>query len=78
MFVNPFVLGILATLFAEMALLIVLSWFSSKKQEQKMNNKIIRDIKELSVFEIEKLAKVLRIEFIINNGNEIEVIRKEK
>nr|DAN89952.1 MAG TPA: hypothetical protein [Bacteriophage sp.] len=31
MFVNPFVLGILATLFAEMALLIVLSWFSSKK-----------------------------------------------
>ena len=43
-----------------------------------MNNKIIRDIKEFSVFEIEKLAKVLRIEFIINNGNEIEVIRKEK
>lgn len=43
-----------------------------------MNNKIIRDIKELSVFEIEKLAKVLRIEFIINHGNEIEVIRKEK
>lgn len=43
-----------------------------------MNNKIIRDIKELSVFEIEKLAKVLRIEFIINSGNEIEVIRKEK
>ena len=31
MFVNPFVLGILATLFAEMTLLIVLSWFSSKK-----------------------------------------------
>ena len=31
MFVNPFILGILATLFAEMALLIVLSWFSSKK-----------------------------------------------
>lgn len=29
-----------------------------------MNNKIIRDIKELSVFEIEKLAKVLRIEFL--------------
>ena len=78
MFVNPFVLGILATLFAEMALLIVLSWFSSKKQEQKMNNKIIRDINELSVFEIEQLAKVLRIEFIINNGNEIEIIRKEK
>lgn len=31
MFVNPFVLGILATLFTEMALLIVLSWISSKK-----------------------------------------------
>ena len=31
MFINPFVLGILATLFAEMVLLIVLSWFSSKK-----------------------------------------------
>mgnify|MGYP004460828359 FL=1 len=43
-----------------------------------MNNKIIRDIKELSVFEIEKLAKVLRIEFIINNGNEIKIVRKEK
>lgn len=43
-----------------------------------MNNKIIRDIKELSVFEIEKLAKVLRIEFIINNGDEIKIIRKEK
>lgn len=43
-----------------------------------MNNKIIRDIKELSVFEIEKLAKVLRIEFIINNGTEIKIVRKEK
>nr|DAN89953.1 MAG TPA: hypothetical protein [Bacteriophage sp.] len=43
-----------------------------------MNNKIIRDIKELSVFEIEKSAKVLRIEFIINNGNEIKIVRKEK
>lgn len=43
-----------------------------------MNNKIIRDIKELSVFEIEKLAKVLRIEFIIDNGNEIKIVRKEK
>lgn len=43
-----------------------------------MNNKIIRDIKELSVFEIEKLAKVLRIEFIISNGNEIKIVRKEK
>ena len=43
-----------------------------------MNNKIIRDINELSVFEIEQLAKVLRIEFIIKNGNEIEIIRKEK
>lgn len=43
-----------------------------------MNNKIIRDIKELSVFEIEKLAKVLRIEFVINNGNEIKIVRKEK
>lgn len=43
-----------------------------------MSNKIIRDIKELSVFEIEKLAKVLRIEFIINNGNEIKIVRKEK
>ena len=31
MFVNPFVLGILATLFAEMTLFIVLSWISSKK-----------------------------------------------
>lgn len=41
-------------------------------------SKIVTDINELSVFEIEKLAKVLRIEFIINNGNEIEVIRKEK
>lgn len=43
-----------------------------------MNNKIIRDINELSVFEIEKLAKVLGIEFIINNGNEIKIVRKEK
>ena len=43
-----------------------------------MNNKIIRDIKELSVFEIEKLAKVLRIELVINNGNEIKIVRKEK
>lgn len=43
-----------------------------------MNNKIIRDVKELSVFEIEKLAKVLRIEFIVNNGNEIKIVRKEK
>ena len=41
-------------------------------------SKIVTDINELSVFEIEKLAKVLRIEFIINNGNEIEIIRKEK
>ena len=43
-----------------------------------MNNKIIRDINELSVFEIEQLAKVLRIELVINNGNEIEIVRKEK
>ena len=43
-----------------------------------MNNKIIRDINELSVFEIEQLAKVLRIELVINNGNEIEIIRKGK
>lgn len=43
-----------------------------------MNNKIIIDIWKLSVFEIEKLAKVLRIEFIINNGNEIKIVRKEK
>lgn len=43
-----------------------------------MNNKIIRDIKELSVFEVEKLAKVLRIEFVINNGKEITIVRKEK
>lgn len=31
MFVNPFVLGILATLFAEMTLFIVWAWISSKK-----------------------------------------------
>ena len=31
MFVNPFVLGILATLFTEMALFIVWAWISSKK-----------------------------------------------
>ena len=43
-----------------------------------MNNKIIRDINELSAFEIEQLAKVLRIEFIIDNGNEIKIVRKEK
>ena len=43
-----------------------------------MNNKIIRDINELSVFEIEQLAKVLRIELIINNGNEIKIVRKGK
>lgn len=43
-----------------------------------MNSKIIRDIKELSVFEIEQLAKVLRIEFVIDNGNEIKIVRKEK
>lgn len=43
-----------------------------------MNNKIIRDVKELSVFEIEQLAKALRIELIINNGKEIEFVRKEK
>ena len=41
-------------------------------------SKIVTDINELSVFEIEQLAKVLRIEFVINNGNEIEIIRKEK
>ena len=41
-------------------------------------SKIVTDINELSVFEIEQLAKVMRIEFIINNGNEIEIIRKEK
>ena len=41
-------------------------------------SKIVTDINELSVFEIEQLAKVLRIEFIINNGNEIEIIRKGK
>ena len=43
-----------------------------------MNNKIIRVIKKLSVFKIEKLAKVLRVEFIIDNGNEIKIVRKEK
>lgn len=43
-----------------------------------MNNKIIRDINELSVFEIEQLAKVLRIELVINNGNEIKIVRKGK
>ena len=43
-----------------------------------MNNKIIRDINELSIFEIEQLAKVLRIELVINNGNEIKIVRKEK
>lgn len=43
-----------------------------------MNNKIIIDIKELSVFEIEKLAKVLSFELVINNGNEIKIVRKEK
>lgn len=43
-----------------------------------MNNKIIIDIKELSVFEIEILAKVLRLELIIDNGNEIKIVRKEK
>lgn len=43
-----------------------------------MNNKIIIDIKELSVFEIEQLAKALRFELIINNGNEIKIVRKEK
>ena len=31
MFVNPFVLGILATLFVEMALFIVWAWIESKK-----------------------------------------------
>ena len=31
MFVNPFILGILATLFAEMTLFIVWAWFLSKK-----------------------------------------------
>lgn len=43
-----------------------------------MNNKIIRDVNELSVFEIEILAKVLRLELIIDNGNEIKIVRKEK
>ena len=43
-----------------------------------MNNKIIRDINELSVFEIEQLAKVLRIELVIDNGNEIKIVREEK
>ena len=41
-------------------------------------SKIVTDINELSVFEIEQLAKVLRIELVINNGNEIKIIRKEK
>lgn len=31
MFVNPFVLGIFATLFVEMTLFIVWAWISSKK-----------------------------------------------
>lgn len=41
-------------------------------------NKIITDISELYVFEIEKLIKVLDFELIINNGKEIELVRKEK
>ena len=35
MFVNPFVLGILATLFMEMTVFIVWAWFSSKKKKGK-------------------------------------------
>lgn len=31
MFVNPFILGIMATLFTEMTLFIVWAWISSKK-----------------------------------------------
>lgn len=41
-------------------------------------NKIITDISELYVFELEKLIKVLDFELIINNGKEIELVRKEK
>ena len=41
-------------------------------------SKIVTDINELSIFEIEKLAKVLRIELVINNGNEIKIVRKGK
>nr|DAP38870.1 MAG TPA: hypothetical protein [Bacteriophage sp.] len=41
-------------------------------------NKIITDISELYVFEIEKLIKALDFELIINNGKEIEFVRKEK
>ena len=41
-------------------------------------SKIVTDINELSVFEIEQLVKVLRSELVINNGNEIKIVRKEK
>lgn len=41
-------------------------------------NKIVKDINEMSVFQIEELAKVLRIGLVINNGNEVKIIREEK
>lgn len=41
-------------------------------------NKIVKDINEMSVFQIEELAKVLRIGLVINNGNEVKNIREEK
>ena len=41
-------------------------------------NKIVKDINEMSVFQIEELAKVLRIGLVINNGNEVTIIREEK
>ena len=52
--------------------------FQVKNRKEKDMSKIVIDINELSVFEIEQLAKVLRIEFIINNGNEIKIVRKGK
>jgi hypothetical protein len=52
--------------------------FQVKNRKEKDMSKIVTDINELSVFEIEQLAKVLRFELVINNGNEIKIVRKEK
>ena len=49
-----------------------------RNRKEKDMSKIVTDINELSVFEIEQLAKVLRFELVINNGNEIKIVRKGK
>ena len=41
-------------------------------------NKIVKDINEMSVFELEKAIKKLRFAFIIDEGKYRTIIREEK